>query len=141
MIENLEHYFCKEQKVYLENIKYSRLDTLSETTDELLLNCSDVISATMCGTDRVQVSVTRKLQFEPNNMFEMEVCFSAILILDRSKADEIEWEKVNLAEEFRKNGNFVLGNLMSRVTLLIAQITSSCGQAPLVLPPAIVQKY
>ena len=47
---------------------------------------------------------------------------------------------MNLAEEFRKNGQFVLGNLMNRISLLIAEITSSFGQAPIILPPSIAPR-
>ena len=42
-----------------------------------------------------------------------------------------------MAEEFRENGDFVINELMSRITLMIAQITASFGQVPLILPPLI----
>ena len=59
------------------------------------------------------------------------------LQFDLQRVNEYDWNEVNLAEEFRANGDFVISNLMSRITLLIAQITSSYGQQPLVLPPVI----
>ena len=37
---------------------------------------------------------------------------------------------MNMAAEFKENGAFVLNNLMSRISLQIAQITSSYGQVP-----------
>ena len=47
---------------------------------------------------------------------------------------------INLADEFRKNGDFVTIQLMSRITLLIAEITSSFGQQPLILPTALAKR-
>ena len=44
-----------------------------------------------------------------------------------------------MAEEFRDNGKFVTDNLMSRISLMIAQITSSYGQSPLILPPVVAK--
>ena len=46
----------------------------------------------------------------------------------------------NLAKEFEKHGDFVLGNLMNRISLLISEITSSFGQSPIVLPPTIISE-
>ena len=60
--------------------------------------------------------------------------------IKKERKEEYDWDKINLAEEFRENGEFVLGNLMSRISLLIAEITSSFGQIPLILPPAIASK-
>ena len=52
------------------------------------------------------------------------------------KVKEHDWHNMNMAAEFKENGAFVLNNLMSRISLQIAQITSSYGQVPLILPPA-----
>ena len=54
--------------------------------------------------------------------------YGAILKIKKERKEEYDWDKINLAEEFRENGEFVLGNLMSRISLLIAEITSSFGQ-------------
>ena len=44
------------------------------------------------------------------------------------------------AKEFEKHGDFVLENLMNRISLLISEITSSFGQSPIVLPPTIISE-
>ena len=53
---------------------------------------------------------------------------------------EYDWFDVNLAEEFRENGDFITIHLMNRITLLIGEITSSFGQQPFILPPNLAKK-
>ena len=77
------------------------------------------------------------MKFDPEEIFELSVSFSAILKLNGEKKDDYDWTKINLAEEFRENGQFVLGNLVNRISLLIAEITSSFGQTPIILPSGI----
>ena len=80
-----------------------------------------------------------KLTFNPEKMFRLSVAFGADLRFDPQKINEYNWREIDLADEFRENGDFVTGNLMSRITLLIAQITSSFGQPPLVLVPSVTK--
>lgn len=72
-------------------------------------------------------------------MFCLSVAFGADLKFDPQKVNDYNWHEINLAEEFRDNGKFVTDNLMSRITLLIAQITSSFGQPPIVLPSSVAK--
>ena len=51
--------------------------------------------------------------------------------------NEINWHEINLAEEFRANGDFVMQNLLNRISLLIAEVTASFGQSPIILPPVL----
>lgn len=55
-------------------------------------------------------------------------CFDSI------KAD------VEGCDEVRNNGEFVTNNLMARISLLIAQITTSFGQSPIILPPNVAKE-
>ena len=87
--------------------------------------------------DRVRITVERTLTLEPKAKFELAVSYGAILKFDDDKKHEYDWKKINLAKEFQENGEFVLSNLMSRMSLLIAEITASFGQTPIVLPPGI----
>ena len=138
MIHNLEDYFDTEQEFYLEKISYNRIDR-KEETGEYILNCIDNIE-TGVNQDTVKLIVKRALKFEPEEVFDLSVSFGAILRFDKEKKGDYNWEGINLAEEFREHGQFVLGNLMNRISLLIAEITSSFGQAPIITPPQIAPK-
>ena len=138
MISNLIDYFEAEQEFYLDKILYNRIDK-KEQANEYSLNCIDNIEAAV-NENIVKLTITRALKFDPEEIFELSLSYGAILKIKKERKEEYDWDKINLAEEFRENGEFVLGNLMSRISLLIAEITSSFGQIPLILPPAIASK-
>lgn len=69
----------------------------------------------------------------------LSVSFGAELKFNNRKSEQ-DWMKINLAEEFMQNGDFVTTQLMSRISLLIGQITSSFGQQPLILPTMLAKK-
>ncbi len=137
-MENLEQYFENEHRIYLKEINFERLDEIKQPTEgEITLNCTDNIAATVKDDEGVELVLTRKLSFVPEQIFGLNISFGADLQFDKEKAREINWHEINLADEFRNNGNFVLSNLLGRISLLIAQITSSSGQTPLVIPPSM----
>lgn len=135
MISNLADYFIPEQEFYLDKVSYNRIDK-TEEIKEYSLNCIENIETEVNG-DIVKLTVSRLLKFDPEEIFELSVSFGAILKLNEEKKNDYDWTEINLAEEFRENGQFVLVNLVSRISLLIAEITSSFGQSPIILPPEI----
>lgn len=135
MIDNLSDYFDAEQEYYLDQVSYNRIRK-NEETEEYSLNCIDNIKVDTYD-DFIKLTVKRVLEFEPKEIFELSVSYGAILRYNKEKKEDYNWEEINFAEEFRENGQFVLDNLMSRISLLIAEITSSFGQTPLILPPGI----
>lgn len=139
MIKNLFEYFLPEHEFYLHKIVYDKLDNIT-SEKESSLNCADNISVEIKNNSDVKIIVTRSLYFEPEEIFRLSVAFGANLKFEPQKVSEYNWSEINLAEEFRENGDFVTDNLMSRISLLIAQITSSFGQQPLLLVPTVVKK-
>lgn len=138
MIKNLSEYFLQEQEFYLYKITYDRIDSII-SEKEMFINCTDNITAEINENNEIRIIVTRSLNFDPEKMFRLSVAFGADLRFDPKKINEYNWREIDLADEFRENGDFVTGNLMSRITLLIAQITSSFGQPPLVLAPSVTK--
>ncbi len=138
MIKNLSEYFLPEHEFYLHKIVYDRLDNV--TSEETVpLNCADNINVEIKSNSSVKIIVTRSLYFEPEEIFRLSVAFGANLKFEPQKVSEYNWNEINLADEFRDNGHFVTDNLMSRISLLIAQITSSFGQQPLLLAPIVAK--
>ena len=135
MIRNLSEYFKPEQIYYLQNISYNRLDKFTEA-ERYALNCTDNIQADVNETE-LKILVTRSLRFDPEVMFELSVSFGAVLDFDEKRKSEYDWRNINMADEIKENGEFVLSNLFSRISLLIGQITGSFGQQPLILAPTL----
>ncbi len=131
MLENLQDYFTPEYQFSLEKIAYNKLPA---STNDYTLQYHDTIKADIDNNLHARISLTRAVLFEPEGVFSLIVSFEAILTFDSTKYNEIDWSTVNLAEEFMKGGGFILYNLSSRISGLIASITSSFGQPPVVLP-------
>lgn len=134
MIQNLEKYFLPEQVFYLNSINYKLMQI---TSTENILNCIDNLSVEVNDAEGVKVILTRSLEFNPEGIFELNVSFGANLKFNEETKNEINWHEINLAEEFRVSGNFVIQNLLNRISLLIAEITASFGQSPIILPPSL----
>lgn len=140
MISNLSEYFIPEQEIFLDTISYKRIeDSKNEEKQELSLLCKDDID-TLVTDDFVQIIITRELVFYPEAMFSLIVSFGACLKFNERK-EEQNWADIDLAKEFSENGQFITSQLMSRISLLIGQITSSFGQQPLVLPVTIINSH
>ena len=139
MIRNLSEYFKPELEIFLDTVSYKRIEKLNNNCEqELSLLCQDNLKV-MTNEDGVRIIVTRTLMFEPEELFALNVSFGADLKFNERKAEH-EWTEINLAEEFGENGDFVTAQLMSRISLLIGQITASFGQQPLILPSVISKK-
>lgn len=138
MIKNLAEMFMPEQEVYLDNIVYEKKD-VEINEEEHTLKCEDNITVNS-EEDGVLIIVTRILNFEPEELFSLRVSFGAMLKFAPGKKELYEWDNMNLAEEFRMNGDFITANLMARISNQIAQITSAAGQIPLILPPSVARK-
>ena len=139
MIRNLSEYFKPELEIFLDTVSYKRIENVNDKCEqELSLLCQDNLKA-MLSEDGVRIIVTRTLMFEPEALFALNVSFGADLKFNERKVEH-EWTEINLAEEFGENGDFVTGQLMSRISLLIGQITSSFGQQPIILPSMIAKK-
>lgn len=139
MISNLADYFVAEQEYYLDKITYDRIDENSQVREHLL-NCIDSVDVDIINENTVRVTVERALKFSPEEMFNLTISFGALLKFNEEKKADYDWEKIDLMEEFRENGQFVLSNLITRISLLIAEITSSFGQMPIISPPRISSK-
>jgi len=137
MIKNLHEYFRPEQEIFLDTVNYKRIEN-SVVRQEFALLCQDNVKV-LAGEEGVRVVVTRSLVFDPEEIFALSVSFGVDLKFNERKAEH-DWENIDLAEEFRENGDFVTVQLMSRISLLIGQITSSFGQQPLILPTVLAKK-
>lgn len=139
MIKNLHEYFRPEQEIFLDTVNYKRIEKSVESfRQEFALLCQDNVKV-LAGEDGVRVVVTRTLVFDPEEIFTLSISFGMDLKFNERKT-EYDWENIDLAEEFRENGDFVTVQLMSRISLLIGQITSSFGQQPLILPTVLAKK-
>ena len=139
MINNLIEYFEPQQEFYLDKVVYNRvedIENVKQEDSEYTLKCVDNITTSIDHND-LKIIVQRQLEFYPEGIFDLTVAFGANLKFVESKMGDYDWNQIDLSNEFRINGGFVIVNLMSRISMLVANITSSFGQAPIVLPPGV----
>ena len=137
-MENFDRYFLHDRKVFLDNISYET-QPLDPAAREMKLNCKDTVVAQLSNTG-VKINFNRMLKFLPDGPFTLSVTFAVVLTFDPSTKDEIAWKSIDIAGEFRKSCPALLSVMMSRTSLLVAEITSAGGQNPLITPAAPVQQ-
>lgn len=138
MITNLKQYFLDEYQYALESIRYNlNQEAAEQEIAEQELRCVDSIRVKKYYETGLYVTHTRQLQFHPAGAFDLSVSFSAIVRFNEEKKKEVDWEKEDLAKAFKEEGGFLLDNLVSRSSMLIAEITASYGQAPVITMPRI----
>ena len=128
-------YFVPVNIVKLENISYESLPHLNGHSGQVKMNCKDTIVAQLKERG-VKINFNRKIEFEPETAFTVSVTYSVFLPFREEKKHEMEWKSVDLAGEFRRAGGPVLTKLMSKTSLMIAEITDAADQNPLITPPA-----
>lgn len=130
-------FFNDEYQFALKNAAYSWIENVAPGT-ELELNISDTINATPQGK-HLEVVFQRKAFFSPEALYSIDISFSFTLTFrNDSLADEAK--SINWSEALVKNENPYLANVISRASYLIATLTSSYGQQPLVTPPNIIRQ-
>lgn len=110
---------------------------LEKAQQDVKLNCKDTIVAQLIDKVGVKVTFNRTMSFEPEGMFFLSVTFGVMMRFNKVYCDEIMWKNIDIAGEFKKNCPHILTNLMSRTSLLIAEITSASGQTPIVTPGGV----
>lgn len=139
MIDNLQDYFGSELQIFLDSISYNRIENdTNSSRGKISLICRDDINV-LLNDNGVRIIIKRTLTLDPKTFFALGVSFGADLRFN-SRKNEHDWSEINLAEEFRKNGGFVTDQLMSRISLLIGQITAASGQQPILLPPTVIKE-
>ncbi len=133
---DFNRYFLHEHQIFLDNVNYE-LIKLDKARGDIKLNCKDTIVAQLIEDVGVKVTFNRTLSFDPEGMFFLSVTFGVMMHFNKVYYDEIMWKNIDIAGEFKAGCPSILTNLMSRTSLLISEITSASGQAPIVTPGAI----
>ena len=133
------HYGCwkKLRGAKVVAICDSNLAQLEKASGDVRLNCKDTIVAQLAENVGIKVTFNRTLSFEPDGMFFLSVTFGVMMRFSPVYMSEIEWKSVDLAGEFKAHCPALLANLMSRTSLLVAEITSASGQMPIVTPGGV----
>ncbi len=127
---DFNRYFLAERRIVLENVNYEVHPV--QPNGQVKLNGKDTIIAQIVGQAGVKVTYNRTLQFDPEGPFSLSVSFAVMLVFNPGTRDEVDWKTIDVANEFRKACPALVTTMMSRATLLVAEITSASGGAPII---------
>ena len=129
---DFNRYFLAERHIMLENVSY---EVSRPQSGQLRLNARDTIVAQLVGNAGVKVTYNRTLSFEPEGPFTLSVSFSVMLVFNPGTRGEVDWKTIDMAEEFKKNCPQLVQAMLTKTTLLVAEITNANGTP--ILPLAI----
>lgn len=133
-MDNFERYFLHEKKIILENISYETVKVEGRPTN-MKLGVKDTIVAQLMDSG-VKINFNRAMNFDPEGVFSLSVTYGMMMIFDPTTKNEVDWKSMDIAGEFKRSCPQLLSALMSRTSLMVAQITSSAGQNPIITPAA-----
>jgi len=124
MLDNIQTYFKDQYQFSLKKVSYDRLEIEPVNA---ALSISDQIDASI--NDRsLFVTFSRNIYFDPESAFTLSITFDAVLGIKDDmleSAQNVDWKK-----ELIETDNPYMANILSRVSSIIANITSSYGQPP-----------
>lgn len=101
---------------------------------------ADAVSISEKSEDMVQMFIERKISFKPAGLFKITVKYEVVWkpkdwqLIAEANNDQIIQAMVEEKRDF-------LGNIASRTSLLISQLTASLGLPPMITPPEFDFKY
>lgn len=130
-MRDYNYFFKEEYQFALKETHYMRIENPT-ASGELALKSRDDIKTEIKG-DQLDVTFERDVFFEPEAIFSLRVAFCVVLSFRDEVSDE-ERKSVNWNEMLVGQYTPFLSNIISRAVSLIATITSSFGQQPLITP-------
>lgn len=135
MIE-YQKYFQNKRTIFLNEIKYE-LITLESEPKDVKFQIKDQIETMIKENHELHIIFTRIVHFDPKSLYDLRVSFGLILPFKDEIIKKEDVSTLNFKKFFVEN-NVYLGDILSRTSQLIAEITSSHGQPPIITPPNII---
>lgn len=132
-----DEYFTGNCSISLENVHYEKLDELEVEVDLAVkdnLKINDVSSS----SDHIEIIISRNLSFRPRSLVDITVSFGIILELNEKYKGTNKPDLDTLKSELFTKDSVIASIVMSRISLLISQLTSSYGERPIVTPPSFM---
>ena len=133
-----DEYFTGSFSIALENVVYNKLD---EIEGEVSLRIDDVleIKENKTNVQNITAIITRSFSFEPKSLVEVSVSFEVVLELNDKYKNSDKLDLSLIRKELISEDSVIMSIVMSRISLLISQLTSSYGERPIVTPPSFME--
>ena len=135
----IDEYFDGSCSISLDEVSYKKLD---EADEDVTLNIKDdiQIKENLCDSDRMTFIFSRNLSFSPKALFDITVNFEVVLELNDQYKGTNDWDYDKIRNGLLSEKNVIISIVMSRISLLISQLTSAYGERPIITPPSFMSK-
>ena len=134
---DFEKYFRINNDFTLNQIEYRSIDT-HDSPDATNFVCKDNLEVLRKDGERIDLLFTRNLYFEPSYLYEIRVSANFSIEYIQNNKSEVDWSQIDLIEEIKNDQNMVLGRIISKISLLISEITSCSRFIPVITPPSFM---
>lgn len=134
---NLKEMLSKKIRIGLKSIKY---DYIGDICEESEINYYDEARAGDITPDYLEVLVTRKVFFEPEDIFNLEVTYYVLHFFDDS-IDSLDIpDRSDIDREINEDIEYYTESEQAKVSLLISEITTAFSLNPLITIPVFTEK-
>lgn len=134
---DFKHFFNEEYQIALKNAVYTQIERENQDAD-FELSVRDRVDAVI-HDKHLEASFGRKVFFDPAALYSIDIVFTFSLFFKNTDLVE-EAKSVDWKDALTEAGNPYLTDVISRASYLIATLTSSYGQQPLVTPPVLLRQ-
>jgi len=124
-------------RINLLNVNYEYIDFDEEIAEDFEFIVSDDYEIDSFNEDMVSIILSRKVYYKPEIIFNISVTLQ--IIYNINKDSEQELNKNNLEKELESKKKLLLEPLVSKASLLIANITNADDDLNVITPPFLQQ--
>jgi hypothetical protein len=109
-----------------------------ERLDEIRIVLQDRIEGIVPGDDSLSCKVVREISTSPQSIISISVAVKVYFNIKKKYSGKVPWDEMDVEKELFENCKSFFVNPMSRISLLIANITSSFAGSPMITPSRLI---
>ena len=133
----LNNYFEDGGERALLSIDYSSIEDAIDD-ESFGLKIEDKISEMNTSDESLSFVLERRLEFDPQILFFLSVKIRIRLNVKEEYIGNVPWDDIDIIDELAEESADLISEPMSRVSLLIANITASLSSMPIVSPVGLI---
>lgn len=130
-------YFSSKRLIYLNEISY-KLITLEDKPINVSFKIKDTLRTEVVEENQLRIIFTRRTHFLPESLYDLSVSFGCVLYFTEDALQIPNYKELDYEGYFIENSQYI-GDIISRASMEISQITSSHGQPPVITPPNYIK--
>lgn len=137
MIMNLKEMLSGQIRVGLKTIRY---EFIGSNREESQIDYHDEIELGEITKEYLEVVVTRKVYFNPEDIFNLEVAYYVLHRFNEDVEDALQLDRDEINEEILSDIEYYTEGEQAKVSQLIAEITGAFTMNPLITAPVFMEK-